>query len=194
MKKYLFLALFTMFGLSAFAQKDMIGVGLNLNYTPCLESGVSLNNFGISGKFQYGITDAVRGEIAVGYDFKDKGISFFEAGASVHYLFNVGDKLRVYPIIGVGYANINYDFGDMIDFDDDYWYDSKSREKAKDYYYDLDDDDIDIDDSDDKLYVNAGLGAEYDISNNFAVSLEVKYQYIKDLNRLPVSLGFVYKF
>jgi len=192
MKKYVIFALFTMFGVSAFAQKGMIGVGLNLNYTPCLESGVDLNNFGVSGKFQYGITDAIRGEINVGYDFKDSGISLFEAGGSLHYLFNVTDKLKLYPIVGVGYANVNFDFDDMFDWDDDDWDYSKPRKKE--YYYDDDDDDYDDSTSDDKVYVNAGLGTEYDISNNFSLNLEVKYQYIKDFNRLPVSLGFTYRF
>lgn len=162
MKKLLLVALLALIGTSAFAQKEVIGVGLNFHYTPCLEDGADLNHIGVSGKFQYGITDAIRGEMQIGYDFKEKDISVFEAGVNLHYLFNITDKFRVYPIVGVGYANINYDFI--------------------------------VEQSDDEVYVNGGLGAEYDIANNFALSVEGKYQYIKDFTRLPISVGLIYKF
>ena len=160
MKKYLLVALFTIFGAGAFAQKGVIGFGVNFNYTPCLEDGADLNHFGVSGKMQYGITDALRGEFVLGYDFEEKGISVFETGANLHYLFNITDKFRVYPIVGVGYANLNYKYGG----------------------------------DDDKVYINGGAGAEYDITSCISVGAEVKYQFIEDFNRLPISLGVTYKF
>lgn len=161
MKKYLLVAVLALFSASAFAQKDVFGFGVNFNYTPCLESGADLNHFGVSGKMQYGITDALRAEVSLGYDFKEKNISVFETGASLHYLFNITDRFRVYPVVGVGYANLKYEVPDT---------------------------------DEDKVYVNAGAGAEYDITRNIAVGAEVKYQFIEDFNRLPISIGVTYKF
>ena len=62
--------------------------------------------------------------------------------------------------------------------------------------------DADIDDfgtksesgSANKLFFNVGVGGQYDINDRLAVNLEIKYQYIKDFNRLPISLGVAYKF
>ena len=109
MRKLFLVALFAMFGVGAFAQKGVMGVGVNLNYTPCLEDGVDINHFGFALKAQYGFTDAIRGEIQAGYDFKEKLISVFHASANVHYLFNLSDKFRLYPIVGIGYASFMYD-------------------------------------------------------------------------------------
>jgi len=115
MKKFLLIAVLALFSASAFAQKDVFGFGVNFNYTPCLEDGADLNHFGISGKMQYGFTDALRAEVSLGYDFEEKNISVFEAGASLHYLFHINNKFRVYPIAGIGYANLKYDIPDTDD-------------------------------------------------------------------------------
>ena len=48
--------------------------------------------------------------------------------------------------------------------------------------------------SDSKFLANGGLGAEYDFSEHLTAGFEVKYQYIKDFSRLPISLGLTYKF
>lgn len=181
MKKLFLIALVALISISAKCQKGQWAIGLNLGYTPSLESGGSVNNFGLSGKLQYGFTNALRGEIIGGYDFKDNEVSFIHAAVNLHYLFNVAKGVKVYPIVGVGYTHV--DFGEWenffdIDFSDCYW----------DY-----DDDVDSP-SKDKLLINAGIGAEFSITPKLAISTEVKYQYIKDMNRLPINLGVIYKF
>lgn len=168
-------------------QKGQIAIGANLSYAPCLESGFKVNNFGLSAKLQYGLTDAIRSELLVGYELKDKEVGLFHVSANLHYLFNVTEKLKIYPIAGVGYARLDIGlWGDLADAWEDAWDDYR--------YYDDDDYDDEDDGSKDKLLVNAGLGAEYAINDRFSASLEVKYQYIKDFNRLPISLGVIYKF
>ena len=162
-----------------------MGAGINLSYSPCLESGFKVNNFGLSAKLQYNFTDAFRGELLTGYDFKDKEIGMFHVSGNFHYLINVGEKMKIYPIVGVGYAHMDYGlWGDIsdsfYDFDDDYG------------YYDGDYDSGSA--SKNKLLVNAGLGAEYAITDHLSVGIEAKFQYIKDFKRLPISLGFTYKF
>ena len=181
MKKLFLTMLIAMVSVCAFAQKGQKAIGANLSYTPCLEDGIKVNNFGIAAKFQYNLTDALRSELAVGYDLKDKEIGFFTAAANFHYLINVGEKLKVYPIVGVGYARMDYGlWEDLYDlFDDD------------------EGDDVEGDDgmpSKNKLLVNAGAGAEYELTEKISLSAEVKYQYIKDACRLPISIGISYKF
>lgn len=45
-----------------------------------------------------------------------------------------------------------------------------------------------------RVIANVGLGAEYWLSDSFALNLEAKFQYVKDLKRIPISFGFAYKF
>ena len=45
-----------------------------------------------------------------------------------------------------------------------------------------------------KFFFNVGVGGQYDLNDKLAVNLEIKYQYIKNFNRLPISLGVAYKF
>ena len=175
MKKLLFIVCALVLSIGAFAQKGKSAAGINLEAAPCLEKGASLTNFGVAAKYQYGITNALRGEAVVGYDFKSKGYSFFEAGVNFDYLFNIGDKLSFYPLIGLGYANVQWsgiDFGSFGLWDDD------------------DDESVSLN----RFYFNVGVGAEYMVTNHIAVNLEVKYQYMQNFSRLPISLGVAYKF
>lgn len=165
--------------LSAFAQKGESAVGLSLGAAPVMESGVKATNFGLSARYQYGFTDALRGEAILGYDFKDKGISLFTAGVNAHYLFNVGEKLKVYPIVGLGYARLS-GFVEMEDVDDS--------------YINTNDDDIEVSSSIGKFYYNVGAGVQYPLTDRLAANLEVKYQGIDHFNRLPISIGVTYKF
>ena len=180
MKKLLVILSAMALSIGAFAQKGESAVGINLNASPCLEKGASLTNYGVAAKYRYGITDALRGEAVVGYDFKAKGFGFFEAGINVDYLFDLSSKFAVYPLVGLGYANIQGGYDD----DDDYGY-------YRSYGYDDDDDDST---SLSRFYFNVGIGAEYMVTNHIAVNLEVKYQYIQNFSRLPISLGIAYKF
>ena len=179
MKKLLFTLCAILLSVGAYAQKGQSAVGLNLNASPLMEKGVSLTNFGLSAKYQYGITDAVRAEATLGYDFKAKGASLFEAGVNAHYLFKISEKAKIYPIVGLGYANIKA--GGWYDYDDN------SRSSRHD-----DDDDYSATTS--KFYFNAGAGAEYALTSHLSANIEIKYQYIKMFSRLPISLGVTYKF
>lgn len=183
MKKLILSLCVMMLSVSAFAQKGKSAVGLNLNVTPLNESGISLTNFGVEAKYQYNLTNPFRVEAVVGYDFKAKGTSVLEAGVNVNWLFNIGSKFKVYPIAGVGYANISGYISK--DDDDDY---GRSRS-----VYNWDDDD-DYSNSASKFYFNLGAGAEYAITQHIAACLEVKYQSMTWFNRIPISIGVAYKF
>lgn len=45
-----------------------------------------------------------------------------------------------------------------------------------------------------RFVFNVGVGGEVDIASNLVANLEVKYQYMKDFNRMPITLGIAYKF
>ncbi|MBR1543314.1 MAG: porin family protein [Muribaculaceae bacterium] len=165
MKKFLLIAAFVAFvSFGASAQQGEAAVGLNFNFSPCLESGVSLNHIGLAAKFQYNITDALRGEIQAGYDFKKTGVSVFTGAVNMHYLFSLGQKFKLYPIFGLGYGNVHEDWGELGST------------------------------STGKFLLNVGAGGEVRLAEHFAMSLELKYQYMKNFGRLPISLGFAYKF
>lgn len=192
MRKLLLTACVALASLCTFAQeKGDMAVGLNLGAAPCLESGVSLTNFGIGAKFQYNVTTPIRLEADVDYWFKSKGVDVFDVTANVHYLFNIGDKLKVYPLVGIGYAHIGGGFSsDINDFIEDI-YDEYDHE----YGTNIGGDEVEVESSSaSKFLFNVGAGAQYDLTSNIAVGLEVKYQYIKDFSRLPISLGVTYKF
>ncbi len=172
-------------GLCASAQeKGDMAVGLNLGAAPCLESGINVTNFGIGAKFQYNVTNPIRLEADVDYWLKNKGMDVFDVTANVHYLFNVGCKLKVYPLVGIGYAHLGGSIGSF-DFDEDDFKDLWSRSS-----------DLDMDggSSASKFLFNVGAGIECPLTDKLAVGAEIKYQYIKDFSRLPINVGITYKF
>lgn len=175
----------------ASAQKGDMAVGLNLGVAPCLEKDFSVTNFGIGAKFQYNVTNPIRLEADVDYWFKDKGLDMFDITANIHYLFNIGSKIKVYPLVGIGYASLgggySFDFDDFDDLMSGFPYYSKAS----------DDKDFDFDGGSSRLnrfIFNVGVGGEYAITSKLSAGLEIKYQYVKDFQRLPITLGVTYHF
>ena len=206
MKKFLFaisMAAAATLGAAAIETGDM-AVGLNLGVAPCLESGASVTNFGIGARFQYNVAAPVRLEANFNYWFKSKGLDALDLAVNAHYLINLSDKLRVYPIAGVGFAHLggggggsfdpgDFDYGDF-DYDDIFDLFSRSRSGWDDYLDDIEDAADAGGASANKFMFNVGAGIEYDITSKLAVSAEIKYQYIQYFNRLPINLGVTYRF
>ena len=209
MKKFLFaisMAAAATLGAAAIETGDM-AVGLNLGVAPCLESGASVTNFGIGARFQYNVAAPVRLEANFNYWFKSKGLDALDLAVNAHYLINLSDKLRVYPIAGVGFAHLggggggsfdpgDFDYGDF-DYDDIFDLFSRSRSGLDDYYDAIEDAMSGAyggGGSSTKFMFNVGAGIEYDITSKLAVSAEIKYQYIQYFNRLPIHLGISYRF
>ena len=44
------------------------------------------------------------------------------------------------------------------------------------------------------ILFNVGVGAEYALNSKISVGAELKYQYVKDFSRLPITIGVTYKF
>lgn len=177
-------------GLCAFAQeKGDMAVGLNLGVAPSLESGASVTNFGIGAKFQYNVTNPIRLEGAFDYGFKNKGVDVMTIGINAHYIFNLSDKFNIYPLVGVGYAHCKATAIGIPDLDENDWLDIAYGKTDIDDYGTKEESG-----SANKFFFNVGVGGQYDLNDKLAVNLEIKYQYIRNFNRLPISLGVAYKF
>ena len=162
MKKLLLLVCAAVMSLSASAQAGDKAVGAQLVF------GSETNSIGLGVKGQYYFTDQLRGEASVDYFFKNKGVSMWDINANVHYLFDVADKFKVYPLAGLGYTNWSYKYeyaGAPV-----------------------------VEGSDGRLAVNLGGGVEYELTKNLNVNAEAKYQIISNYNQLVLGVGVAYKF
>ena len=185
MKRFLVLLTFCLAGLASFAQqKGDMALGFNFGVAPVVENHASMTNFGLGAKFRYNVSNPVRLEANLGYWFKSQTIDVIELSANVHYVFKVGNKFNIYPLLGVGYARVNSSIGGAIE---DAWNE-----------YDWDDwgDDLEINASTgfNRLLVNVGVGAEYAVTDKLSLGVEIKYQYMQDFSRLPINFGLAYKF
>lgn len=162
MKKLLLLVCAAVMSLSASAQAGDKALGAQLVF------GSETNNIGLGVKGQYYFTDQLRGEASVDYFFKNKGVSMWDINANVHYLFDVANKVKVYPLAGLGYTNWSYKLE----------YDNVTLAKG----------------TDGRLAVNLGGGAEYELTKDLSVNAELKYQIISHYNQLVLGVGVAYKF
>lgn len=160
---------------SAMAQKGEKAIGLQLNY------GTQVESMGIGAKFQYGITDAIRIEPSFNYFFGKNDGNMFDFNVNAHYLFNVAPKIRVYPLVGLGYASVktggitsigefNYETGEFDNVEEG----GGSRSG--------------------NVTVNLGAGAEYHLTDRLSINAELKYQIISNFNQLVIGIGAAYKF
>ena len=149
--------------LSASAQAGDKAVGAQLLF------GSKTNNIGLGVKGQYYFTDQIRGEASFDYFLKNQGVSMWDINANVHYLFDVADKFKVYPVAGLGYTNWSYK----------YEYAGHTIAEG----------------SDGRIAVNLGGGAEYELTKDLSVNAELKYQIVSNnYSQLVLGVGVAYKF
>ena len=170
MKKLLLLVCAAVMSLSASAQAGDKALGAQLVF------GSETNSIGLGVKGQYYFTDQLRGEASVDYFFKNKGVSMWDINANVHYLFDVADKFKVYPLAGLGYTNWSYT-NDVIVIEEN---GNKRTTEFKG--------------SDGRLAINLGGGAEYELTKDLSVNAELKYQIISNYNQLVLGVGVACKF
>ncbi|MCM1451259.1 MAG: porin family protein [Clostridium sp.] len=171
MKKIFTLLFVAVLAIGAYAQRGQMAAGINLMAVPSLESGYKATNFGFGGKFQYTLTNNIRLEGDIDYLTKNKGLSQFDIIANAQYLFNVAPRFNMYPVVGIGYASINHKAS--INMGGEIFENSNSEGR---------------------FLFNAGIGFEYELTSNLVGSFEVKYQYVEDWQKLPISIGIAYRF
>lgn len=156
--------------LSASAQAGDKAVGAQLVF------GSETNSIGVGVKGQYYFTDQIRGEGSFDYFLKNKGISMWDINANVHYLFDVANKVKVYPLAGLGYTNWSYT-NDVIVREN-------GNERMTKYKG-----------SNGRLAINLGGGAEYELTKDLSVNAELKYQIVSNnYSQLVLGVGVAYKF
>ena len=148
--------------LSASAQAGDKAVGAQLVF------GSETNSIGVGVKGQYYFTDQIRGEASFDYFLKNKGISMWDINANVHYLFDVANKVKVYPLAGLGYTNWSYKYE----------------------YANL----PVVEGSDGRLAIILVGGAEYALTDNVSVNAEAKWQIVNNYSQLVLGVGVAYKF
>lgn len=163
MKKVLLSMCLALVALGASAQKGDKYVGANISYNN------EVSNVGIGVKGQYYFTDKLRGEASADYFLKKDGLSMWDINANVHYLFNVADKFKVYPLAGVGYTNWK------VSFDDDELLGGGGSSSSG------------------KIAINLGGGAQYELSEKMVINAELKYQIIDNYNSLVFGVGIAFK-
>lgn len=177
MKKLMVMLCAVVMGIGSLAaQKGQSAAGLNFGY------GSEMESFAIGAKYQYGITDAIRGEAAFNYFLEKNGVSMWGIDVTAHYLFNVGENFKVYPLAGVTYASAKVEWeGYSVNVPG---YGSVGTEGGSA--------------SEGAFGVNIGAGAEYSITENIAIGIEAKYQKLfGDLDAFDqalVNVGVTYKF
>ena len=162
MKKLFLVAAFAM--VSAFASAQ-VAVGVHTLY------GTGVENLGIGVRGRYDITDKFRADANFNYYFKKNNLEFWDLNANLHYLFNLTDKFTVYPMAGLGYANVKssweyQNLGIVYKTNDNYG----------------------------KFCVNFGGGVDYALTEDLYLNAEVRYQVVSNYNQTVLSAGIVYKF
>ena len=80
-------------------------IGVNVTY------GTEVGSVGFGVKGQYRFIDQFRGEAAFEYFLKKDNVSAWDVNVNLHYLIPVANNLKVYPLAGVTYMRIIYDYG-----------------------------------------------------------------------------------
>lgn len=171
MKRFFITICLVIVSVCTFAQKGEKTIGVNLSY------GSEIKNIGIGVKGQYLFTDHIRGEASFDYFLKKYGLTMWDINANIHYLFNVGEKVKIYPLAGVGYVN----FSGGVEYDYDY-----------DYYTRAYDDEGSSSIS--RIAINLGGGVQYGLTERININAEVKYQIIENFNQIVPSIGVAFKF
>lgn len=170
-----------MTSLFASAQAKTAAVGLNLNY------GTEIESLGLGVKGSYCFTDHIRGEASFNYFFPKNHFTMWEINANAHYLFNIGDKFKVYPLVGLTYVHGHWSNKYSVGGGWRLGLGAPMRKANGE---------ITVNESYNtgKFGVNLGGGAQYDLTDNLMLNFEVKYSLVSDLDQCVISLGAAYKF
>ena len=172
---------------SSRASDDSRGaIGVNVTY------GTEVGSVGFGVKGQYRFIDQFRGEAAFEYFLKKDNVSAWDVNVNLHYLIPVANNLKVYPLAGVTYMRIIYDYGTAVNNALSDW------ERLIAYYGGGSSSSVSDESStssDGHFGANLGAGIEYDLSDSWKIGFETKYQIIgKGFSQVAFTVGAAYKF
>ena len=171
MKKLFLTLCVALFSVGAFAQeKGDMAVGGSLNFN------TKSSMFGIGARYQYFIIDKLRADGEFAYYFKKDGVSMFTVLASANYLFNVADKINVYPIAGLGFGHSSASSEDYsVTYEGQTYNFSSGGASTTDFIGQI------------------GAGAQYDFSDKIAGNFDAKVQFGSG-TAFVLAAGIIYKF
>lgn len=160
------------------------GVGVNFGY---MTGSNGISNVGLGLKYNYMITESLRAEANGMYYFKSgkNETDWFDVNLNAHYLFNVAEKTYIYPIFGFStmFGHTSFSLGEKVpDFGiiNIVTDEAEIETRYSDRHF--------------RFGVNLGFGGQYDITDDFALTLEAKYKLTKDFSNFNIALGCVVLF
>ena len=156
MKKLLITMFVVLLSMSTQAQeKGDFAVGVHAGVTMTeIELGKekeSTTQFGVGAFAQYNLSDHWRAELEGNYHPMKNHVSDFIVGLNFHYLINLSENFKIYPLLGYAFAFVH------------------SETFTEGSITVQGDDDTDGG-------IQLGLGAQYNLSNNWFISADYKYQ------------------
>lgn len=135
--------------------------------------GTKAETAGLGLHVKHCFTEALRANLSSNYYFKHHGVIAFDVNLEANYLFNVGEKVRLYPlagvVLGIWHADgVNVSYGGM-----NFGVDGKTESK---------------------FGGNVGGGFEYLVSDHLGLNAEVKYQIISHASQVVFGIGASYRF
>lgn len=179
-------------------------IGVNFGY------GVGSNDFGNLGlgiRYNRHLSDALRLDLNGMYYFKSglpgmdsfagyskgdleeytsgKSTSWFDVNLNAHYLFSVADNIYVYPIFGFTtmFGKTDFKWNEVATKDANVPAGQKMGGSYSDNHF--------------RFGVNLGFGGQYNITDDFGLTLEAKYKLVSSHNKFGhfnVALGCVVMF
>lgn len=161
MKRLLYISVLFMFLFSAksFAQYEGT-VGLGAH----IGYGSTVKSVSAGVHMHYYHTNRARLAPSFTYYIPRKGNTVWQIDADAHYVLPVSWLFSVYPIAGINYSNFKYDVSNTSAIGENGWF--KQRVGA-----------------------NLGLGAQYDFGYKLRLSVEYKYQFIRNFSQSTVTAG-----
>ena len=156
MKKLIVAMCMALFSMGTQAQEKgdfAVGVhaGATITEVEILKEKESLTQFGIGAFAQYNFTNHWRVELEGNYHPMKEHTSDFLLGLNFHYLINVSDNFKIYPLLGYAFAFVHSE---------------TFTEKNVT---------IEGDDTTDGG-IQVGLGAQYNLNDKWFISADYKYQ------------------
>lgn len=169
MKKYFLLAILSLASIATFAQTNQWSGGVVLGY------GSDISKPSVGLKVQYDLIEQVSFASSFNYYFQDKSegvkMNWWDANVDAHWNFVHKDNAKIYALAGLTYLH------------------GKASLDAE-----YDEEDYEVSASEGKLGANIGLGGQLNLSENWVMAAEVKYQVIDEGSQLVPSLSLMYKF
>lgn len=199
------LALLCGFAVANAQVKGKNGAGVNFVYGV---GGHSFNNVGLGLKYNYCLTDNFRLEASGTYYFKSgkadidhiqshtnkkgeylsgRDTNWGEVNINAHYVFELSEKFGMFPVFGfttlIGKTKIDTleRFGDLVSgIQGTNGFGDNGKSSYKDNHF--------------RFGCNIGVGAQYNCTDDFAVTLEAKYKLLKDFGQFNLALGCIVMF